>query len=75
MKVYQFKIQWLLTFENFKKFMEIIQTNRPDKIIVRDGDLNIIKEFSGNTIGIVDYIKTEYYNKLGDNFYVEVIKK
>lgn len=84
MKQYQFKIQWLFTFENFKKFVEVIGVGGLDKIIIRDNDLKILNTYKGfvsyptgfdGSQTIEENIKRNYYNVIGDNFYVEVIKK
>lgn len=77
MKQYNFKIQWLLTFENFRKVFFILGINGLDKIYIRDNDLNIIDtvENKKSLEEVLGYITRVHFNKLGDNFYVEVVKK
>lgn len=74
MKQYKFKIQWLLSYDNFIKIMEVLCLSSLDKIVIRDSEYNVIEtiqtKYRGTQAGLMQYIKEKY-----SKYYIEIIRK
>lgn len=82
---YQYKIQWLLSFGDLIKLLNIFRANSFDVINVRDADLKIIDSYSDfgkypslheADEAVIQYMNEKHYNNSKSTaVYYEVVKK